>query len=1817
MNGQGYTNGWHHQGDDGGQASARPRPSLRVPTVHEALPYTPFSSIIPFNAADTIPPPVALPTTSSTYFQDLPEVTSTAKVLQRLSQGANSAEQAGNRCQQTVRDMQKLLAPESLSQFKFKYPDRPNTNISKGANQQRVRAPELSPFVRMVLDNTRVSFRYLTPESPDLLVKADTNGAKVSAKVVLPTPQSRLKSTPNAAPPLSTPQSQPPIGSPESRVVIMPKILTPAQRAEYHWVPEDSSVSILHNKTPSKIRENRVAGDHRPMSVDQQQKSELAVQKLKSLLSEIFDAEDHLQPDTSGMVSATAHALLALQKTDEGSRAVLQPETQVRLESAALKVVASGRLESIGLEELIHVEKLCEVAVAEVETTSLHIGEEWSEHDAEEWNQRLVIAERSMIAGRTLMRIMGAGAHIKELQSEDCLRSVLTATKTVLENLLVPMAELRYSTHEKIRGTKEEPPADSRFLIAQAQRAVLQTTLHAIVKTLRVLGDFLIKTDVDESSLSVVEAFCILLIFADNASNDRDSVFGVQNVETARRSTMDILAKVFAKYTSQRQWIVDALLTSLDKLPATKQNARQYRLPDAKPIQLVSALLMRLVQTCATHPGEATRGKSKALEDDAEDDADEEDADGEDKEEEDDDRGKLSPTKCRNQSKDLVTLVKPLHDDAQTYASYIVRSLLNRALASSKSSDEPYRKLLDIFTEDFLNVLGSSDWPAAEMILRALVLLMVNVIEDLKYPVPARTLALEILGTIASGMIELRLAASKMARSLETGDSDIGSTLLRFVDQLEADESDTTSLLAFGGPYCMVVEYLQARNLEDAQLRSAHGYYLMQWAMHVCGGRESSVASDASGSVDTPKQLDALLRHMVIDHKWLEEHHDYARPTTTEGRLAAVVVTLSSKLCKAFNRISNVLLTAMSSEQARVQSRALKSVTMLLEKNPSLLDRNATVFSHVTRCLGEPSPLVRESAIMLVADCVKMRPALVKSVYDRIIDRTRDTSATVRKRAIKLLKDFYLGTESTKIRSAIADAVIARISDMEESVTKLARHIVDDIWFIPFLGQKLDGDGAIANRLRYGEQACLLIQTVEASDDTAVTLETLIRQLITSGEAPQAHAAVCRNLIRVLSDGIVDNTDLPSKPEQPDILLCLALFARAGPKLFTAAQLERLEPFTQNLSSTEDLEVFRAAVSILRHVLPHQATLKDLFLQNLQLSLLGSISKLPKAELKEAVPCVWTITQLLGNRERIFRFAASALKNLNDMRSAQFDADERLVVKAAKLMLIVGNFGRVCDFEEFLGLIKSILPWYKGSTVSGAFVEVLCPFTSLKQLLRLRQLALDALCMVCQASPKMLLRQDVVTAFDIVFRDRDTAVEEILLTGLDIFFSAGEVSEGTANIPELGSGAASGTDRLGKTYVATDQDGASTSIARRFIPQILHIALSSQGEAAFVASKIIVSVNRQGLVHPKESGPALVALETCPDSAIANMAFAEHKAQHSKHESLFDKEYMRAFQQAYEYQRDVVHSVTGYIGQPPVSKLNLLWEVLKSGKAQVRKKFLSNLAAKLDFDMAGQGAAGRLSAHLGFVRFAAENLALFDYERVEELLQLLAALDKTFAATGSTIAQAIESEVLHLRMDTVAGSSPGPAILSDTMQAEASIEAVDTERLLQLSLAAQICSVIWETRSFIRRLWNLQKYLNKPKNTAKESNRTASRATNAQSLTELYLKRIATLTNTDGSQETQRFVCASFVELMSVDNEVKVNTEEEDDAVRESGYETPSEGTSGKSPSLPPSGGGGQGKKRKSVSVSGTPRKRGRPNMTKRKSTAIKLDEEDADGGWD
>ena len=169
------------------------------------------------------------------------------------------------------------------------------------------------------------------------------------------------------------------------------------------------------------------------------------------------------------------------------------------------------------------------------------------------------------------------------------------------------------------------------FKVYSGQKKQLTNLIRLSGRILRLLGELVAKVDVAESAITKVEYISNKLIFVENAHTEKESLLGIQRFESMRRVAMDALAKIFARHPNQRVFIFDEILMSLEKLPVTRQSARQYKLADGKPIQLVSALLMRLVQTSATwtesdSPPSPKRRRRRDQEDDDEEEEEEEES---------------------------------------------------------------------------------------------------------------------------------------------------------------------------------------------------------------------------------------------------------------------------------------------------------------------------------------------------------------------------------------------------------------------------------------------------------------------------------------------------------------------------------------------------------------------------------------------------------------------------------------------------------------------------------------------------------------------------------------------------------------------------------------------------------------------------------------------------------------------------------------------------------------------------------------------------------------------------------------------------------------------------------------------------------------------------------------------------------------------------------------------------------------------------------------------------------------------------------------
>ncbi|QSZ28730.1 hypothetical protein DSL72_003232 [Monilinia vaccinii-corymbosi] len=1873
-NGYGYHNG--HTGSNGASSSRecrqmRPRPF----TVDEALPYSPFSSVVPFNS-DIIPLPTIGLGSSSSLFSNASERQQGRESLESLNADATNPYQTSQRLQRTLKDLEALLNPEDRINYNFKI----GPKIASPPDFAPLK-PNLSPFAQMLYDSTKVEYRAVarseapsmkhrvqkqrtkfqtksrTPSSSYVNTNLQAHEANANAaifpefrttkpaaeyanvttkpktqiaveiplqkapatvykQVTVPVPNSPVSKinhqkshslTPTIPPPRAVSaaiqgdqqsKNLPPSSSQLSISIIIPQ--SQIRTEEYKVVEaipaSPDSPARKRSRAGSEEYEGNVSG-----VIDQRRKAEIAARNLREYLEDIFEAENRFQPDTD--ISSNFFI-----STNEGIGLAASPQT--RVEGLLNRIIEVGRFKQVPLDDLIRIQKLSEAALKETETLNLKIDEEMGESDVETLFLQIEPAELGLKSARTALRLMAGGRDEKQLYSEDIIQSALNAFKNIMENFMIPIAEMRSTG-----------PTSTLFKLLSARKEAITNLLAQCRRLLSLMAVLVANIDLSETVISSLEFAVSKLIFVENAHAEKDSILGISKFDYLRVVAMDVLAQVFNNNPKERAEIFNEILTSLEKLPVSKQSARQFRLLDGGSIQLVSALIMKLIQTTASKTDDAKEKRRLKAQDSL-------NGDGEDQEDEVDDANshRRYDTEKRAIEQNVTAIQElkdcgdPLLDRATRSTNHVVNFIVGRAIKSTKNGDTPYRNLLDLFVEDFITCLNSTDWPAAELLLRLLLFKMVQLAEADKTPAPAKNMALDLLGSMGAAISELHSHVRKTAASLENRDGRMGRALSRMVEESLNNEANIHEILIWGGPYFMCLDYMEDRCFTDPQLTSSISLLIAEWASKLTTEYDN-IPDDDPDHQRTEENYGKVayrLRMMITDKRWFSTEYSYGSVDPSHARLAYSLTLLHSPFCKSFSRVLDILLRSMFSEQATVRSKSLKSVHQVLETDPTILDREPTAKQMILRCANDPSVSVRDSALGLIGKCISLRPALEVEMTPSILQRVNDSGVGVRKRAMKLLKDIYLNNTNKDVRASIADAILYRVTDLDDGVQELARSTIEEVWMLPFYKVTGSEDTSVQARLAISDHVTLIIKTAQRQNGTSSVLDKVLQNLLSpKSKYPDANFKVCKALVAAMFETIIDNpaSEDSDAPNSRDALEVLTIFAKSNPNLFTADQIQLLQPYVSNVGSGDEAAIYRSVVVIFRYVLPSLPKVQHGFLTAIRKDLLPTMTRSPKSILDDIIACLWIISSVLDDYHNLTRVVLSSLAGIHKMKNIDLNDPKRadLVKKLTKLLLICGMCGKHCDLDPQHQVFKEKeFPNMKGTSVSRLMVDTFAPFSIPSQPMEVRKHALDAMGMVCQSWPKNFTAANVYTAFIQVFSDQDLELETIVMRAFKEYLSIEEKRS-----EEEGDGAVgTGTDSKAKLGVmgGSQGDGVALDIAQRFLKDVARIALSSQDKEALLAAEVVASINRQGLVHPKETACTLIALETSPTNKIADIAFREHKALHEKHETILEKEYMRAVTAAYVYQRDVVKDTHGATLNPFTSKLWMMIEIMKISKVKNRKKLFDSLCSRISFDPAKLDAIEDLPHHLEFAQFIIENLAFFEYQTVDELFSTINSMEKLVTATGTGIAHSIETEILHISLDQPA------EVADENGHVHQEKPKRDSTRLKQLTAISVMLTNLWEARTYLRRQFGLMSRDGKVKGATKDLNRAPVKVPGITG--DKFWSEVSSRMTSCESEEKMEEQCRTFVELLHVDHDFKVSTED-DEVDERARMSTPSDDEN----STPgPPGGSGRGRKRKAgangavggrkkrARSSSVPRGRGRPKGSTSapgKRTSIERDDDD------
>lgn len=644
----------------------------------------------------------------------------------------------------------------------------------------------------------------------------------------------------------------------------LPELSNPNDYRVFH-----SSPVVPVPKLAKKRKRNEDDSSGIPaLSKDQRALSDAAVTAFQEVLADILEAENEFESPHNRVVTSDRETCFISSEGADGTSMILASTVNVKLETCLQKVISLRRFKEIPVEQLCKIQTLCEGALISAEGLDISVHSGWGEDETSQWAKRVDLIQETFRSARTVLRIMAGGREEKQIYSEELLTRVLDLLYKAIDTCVIPVVESRTT------GTES-----STFDTATSHKKNIQLLLHSAGKVMQLLLELLTNVELSEDTVTSIEFFVIRVLFAENAQTEKESVLGIHKFEAVRRTAMNMIAQIFSRYPEQRRFVLDEVLMSLQKLPVNRQHARQYKLDDGISIQLVSALLMRLIHSSAIRSASDPIKKDKgvlpnvdtatgraALEDEeSTSKSSTESSDAESADSEAPLAGQRTVS-IKSLPRHLIKDVRLLYDSAVNNAQYIVEFFVTRASTSSKTGDQPHRHLLDMFVGDLVSVLNLPEWPASELLLRALYSKVDRIVNSDKSTAPAKNMALEVLGVVGSAILDVTASARQVSRALENDDSELSIELTQFLEAHVNGHLEDQALLSWTGAYRAVVEYLGASS-SDPQISGAHGYCLTHWAKAVLWGNtptstepeESSIQSNVAGS----------LSRMVSGGKWI------------------------------------------------------------------------------------------------------------------------------------------------------------------------------------------------------------------------------------------------------------------------------------------------------------------------------------------------------------------------------------------------------------------------------------------------------------------------------------------------------------------------------------------------------------------------------------------------------------------------------------------------------------------------------------------------------------------------------------------------------------------------------------------------------------------------------------------------------------------------------------------------------------------------------------------------------------------------------------
>uniref|UniRef100_A0A8C5LQR1 Nipped-B protein n=1 Tax=Leptobrachium leishanense TaxID=445787 RepID=A0A8C5LQR1_9ANUR len=1238
------------------------------------------------------------------------------------------------------------------------------------------------------------------------------------------------------------------------------------------------------------------------------------------------------------------------------------------LGSESAKIKAMGITNKISSEKMVKLLGILEKNIQDGAKLSTLLNHNNDTEDEEKLWRDLIMERvtKSADACLTAINIMTSPSMPKAVYIEDVIEHIIQYTKFHLQNTLYPQYDPVYRVDHHGGG----------LMSSKAKRAKCSTHKQRVIVML-----YNKVCDIVASLSELLEIQLLTDTTILQVSSMGITPFFVENVSELQLCAIKLVTAVFSRYEKHRQLILEELFTSLARLPTSKRSLRNFRLNssdddgEAMYIQMVTALVLQLIQ-CVVHlPSDREHAEEES-----------------------------------NKKVDQDVFITNSYETAMRTAQNFLSIFLKKC--GSKQGEEDYRPLFENFVQDLLSTVNKPEWPAAELLLSLLGRLLVHQFSNKSTEMALRVASLDYLGTVAA-----RLRKDAVTSKMDQGSID------RILKQAPKGEDEIQQLQK------ALLDYLEENTETDPSLVFSRKFYIAQWFRDTTMETEKAMKSqkddDGSDGTHHTKEMEStgdIMQRAEKRKKFLRSIIKTApsqfstlksSSDTVDYDDACLIVRYLASMrpfAQSFDIYLTQILRVLGENAIAVRTKAMKCLSEVVAVDPSILAR-LDMQRGVHGRLMDNSTSVREAAVELLGRFVLCRPQLAEQYYEMLIERILDTGISVRKRVIKILRDICLEQPTFPKITEMCVKMIRRVND-EEGIKKLVNETFQKLWFTPT--PQNDKEAMTRKILN-------ITDVVAACKDTGYDwFEQLLQNLLKIEEDASYKPVkkACTQLVDNLVEHILKYEESMADSDSKGVnsgrlvacITTLFLFSKIRPQLMVKHAMTMQPYLTTKCSSQNDFMVICNVAKILELVVPLMEHPSETFLATIEEDLMKLIIKYGMTVVQHCVSCLGAVVNKVTQNYKFvwacFNRYYGALLKLKSQHQEDPSSTILTTNKPALLrsLFTVGALCRHFDFdqEDFKGSSKvNILV-----NIKDKVLELLLYFTKHSDE-EVQTKAIIGLGFAFIQHPILMFEVEVKNLYNNILSDKDCSVnlKIQILKNLQTYLQEEDTRMQQADRDWKKVSKQEDLKEMGDI-----SSGMSSSIMQLYLKQVLESFFSNQSSVRHFALNVIALTLNQGLIHPVQCVPYLIAMGTDPEPSMRNKSDQQLVEIDKKYTGFIHMKAVAGIKMSYTVQQAINSGekrfVRGFRQDETSSALcSHLYSMIR-GNRQHRRAFLISLLNLFD-DAA--------KTEVNMLLYIADNLACFPYQTQEEPLFIMHHIDITLSVSGSNLLQSFRESMVMVK----------------------------------------------------------------------------------------------------------------------------------------------------------------------------------------------------------